>query len=81
MKPFLKYILTCLLLKNDSLLTEGKNTGVNDIGEEEQHSGPDGWLTPEVCHDGDAPHQADRPVDNHTQAAKIHRSKPIPVAA
>ena len=62
-------------------LTEGENTGVNDIGEKEQHCGPDGWLTPEVSHDGDTPHQADGPVDDHAQAAEEHCSKPVPVAA
>ena len=62
-------------------LTEGKNTGVNDIGEKEQHCGPDGRLTPEVSHDRDTPHQADGPVDDHAQAAEEHRSKPVPVAA
>ena len=63
-------------------LTERKNTSVNHIGEQEDDGGPDGGLAAQVrVDDGEAPDQTDGPVYDHAQAAKKHRSKPVPVAA
>ena len=80
MERYIKYFKLDILIK-EIFLTKGKNTSINDIGEKEQQGNPDGWLAPKVSHDGCAPHQADWSVDDHAQAPKEHRSKPIPVAA